>query len=353
VVLFAGVLPASLVLWACLSIFFVSTCARLNALERRLRLRRQQRRLAGGSNAAAGPAAETDTSDDDGDDEGGGTDTDYGEGDIEAPPLPTSPPLPHPLLHRGDPAPPPSVWRGGWQQQAALTPLTPTTTTTTTPNPLSTLVGSRPGLSPSPLSPTQAAAASTAAAAAASAQPPSAAAPAAPAAALTPAAAAAAAAAELLRAHLALAARDLTPQDYEALLLLDQQHPSQQQHPSLRPNTLGAERLLLLEAAAAGAAPSLPRPVSETDLARLPTHIYEGRAEEEQEEDEEGGEAKEKNKNECAVCLSRLRRGDAVTTLPCLHMYHRGCIEPWLRQGAARADCPVCKTPVWQQQQQA
>ena len=43
----------------------------------------------------------------------------------------------------------------------------------------------------------------------------------------------------------------------------------------------------------------------------------------------------------CSVCLEEYAAGDCVRTLPCLHMFHGGCVDPWL---TAHASCPLCKT---------
>ena len=44
----------------------------------------------------------------------------------------------------------------------------------------------------------------------------------------------------------------------------------------------------------------------------------------------------------CNICLGSLDE-DEVKTLPCLHVFHTGCIDPWLRQSI---HCPTCKTRV-------
>jgi hypothetical protein len=44
----------------------------------------------------------------------------------------------------------------------------------------------------------------------------------------------------------------------------------------------------------------------------------------------------------CAVCLERYGDSDLIRVLPdCGHLFHRECIDPWLRQ---RPTCPVCRT---------
>ena len=45
----------------------------------------------------------------------------------------------------------------------------------------------------------------------------------------------------------------------------------------------------------------------------------------------------------CVVCLERFCAEEKVRVLPCLHQFHRHCIDPWLRQ---QAQCPVCKADI-------
>eukprot|EP00928_Gymnodinium_smaydae_P037013 TRINITY_DN25762_c0_g1_i1.p1 TRINITY_DN25762_c0_g1~~TRINITY_DN25762_c0_g1_i1.p1 ORF type:complete len:283 (+),score=32.62 TRINITY_DN25762_c0_g1_i1:56-850(+) len=48
--------------------------------------------------------------------------------------------------------------------------------------------------------------------------------------------------------------------------------------------------------------------------------------------------------DECRVCLCALEQGEDVRQLPCGHVYHAPCIERWL--SSSKATCPVCGADV-------
>lgn len=45
----------------------------------------------------------------------------------------------------------------------------------------------------------------------------------------------------------------------------------------------------------------------------------------------------------CPVCLEELATNNQVRRLPCLHVLHKECIDPWLKNNK---ECPICKFDV-------
>lgn len=43
----------------------------------------------------------------------------------------------------------------------------------------------------------------------------------------------------------------------------------------------------------------------------------------------------------CCVCLSRYREGEEINILPCMHKFHKECIEKWF--GVCKKNCPICR----------
>ncbi|KAL1536217.1 RING-type E3 ubiquitin transferase [Salvia divinorum] len=51
------------------------------------------------------------------------------------------------------------------------------------------------------------------------------------------------------------------------------------------------------------------------------------------------------NWKECSICLSEFEQGDeAMELVDCRHVFHRSCLEKWLR--CHLATCPLCRSVV-------
>jgi len=50
------------------------------------------------------------------------------------------------------------------------------------------------------------------------------------------------------------------------------------------------------------------------------------------------------DEKECQICLSGFGPGDQIRVLPCMHTFHKPCVDEWLALG--HNDCPLCKQVV-------
>ncbi|KAL0478160.1 E3 ubiquitin-protein ligase [Acrasis kona] len=83
-----------------------------------------------------------------------------------------------------------------------------------------------------------------------------------------------------------------------------------------------------------------PVGVSEDFLNVLPTFSYKKK---DQNQVQEGDLSVELTFENCTICLSEYEEEEVLRTLPCFHIFHRECIDDWLKQSRV---CPVCKHQV-------
>ena len=57
-------------------------------------------------------------------------------------------------------------------------------------------------------------------------------------------------------------------------------------------------------------------------------------------------ELSENLSNVCAVCLDALVLGEKVMTLSCMHVFHQGCLDPWIKR-QENASCPTCRKSIF------
>ncbi|XP_063746190.1 E3 ubiquitin-protein ligase ARK2C isoform X2 [Eleginops maclovinus] len=56
------------------------------------------------------------------------------------------------------------------------------------------------------------------------------------------------------------------------------------------------------------------------------------------------GEEEETDVDEkCTICLSMLEDSEDVRRLPCMHLFHQGCVDQWL---ATSRKCPICRVDI-------
>mmetsp|Transcript_15362 Transcript_15362/g.28694 ORF Transcript_15362/g.28694 Transcript_15362/m.28694 type:complete len:206 (+) Transcript_15362:32-649(+) len=46
----------------------------------------------------------------------------------------------------------------------------------------------------------------------------------------------------------------------------------------------------------------------------------------------------------CSICLEDFIVNEDARRLPCLHLFHKGCVDTWLKN--FNSNCPICKTSI-------
>jgi len=64
-----------------------------------------------------------------------------------------------------------------------------------------------------------------------------------------------------------------------------------------------------------------------------------------QQQSAQNGKGPTDDERKCMICLSPFESGEDLRILPCLHRYHKGCVDTWL---ARNRHCPICKHDVTQ-----
>jgi E3 ubiquitin-protein ligase RHA2 len=54
-------------------------------------------------------------------------------------------------------------------------------------------------------------------------------------------------------------------------------------------------------------------------------------------------EKEEEEEEECVFCLSGIEEGSEVRELRCRHLFHRACLDRWVRARPVAATCPLCR----------
>lgn len=47
---------------------------------------------------------------------------------------------------------------------------------------------------------------------------------------------------------------------------------------------------------------------------------------------------------QCSVCIADFEEGEMLRQLPCMHVFHQSCIDPWM---TSHSTCPNCRQALW------
>lgn len=72
---------------------------------------------------------------------------------------------------------------------------------------------------------------------------------------------------------------------------------------------------------------------TEQEIENLPQYLYE-----KIETTKDGKKLEEEE--QCSICLMEFKSGETIRTLPCIHNFHKDCIDQWLKR---EKYCPLCK----------
>lgn len=79
---------------------------------------------------------------------------------------------------------------------------------------------------------------------------------------------------------------------------------------------------------------------TQQEIDNLPEFTYEKK---QKEETIEEGEKKNEEEEQCSICLMEFHNSEIIRTLPCIHNFHKECIDQWLKR---QKYCPLCKGEV-------
>jgi hypothetical protein len=54
-------------------------------------------------------------------------------------------------------------------------------------------------------------------------------------------------------------------------------------------------------------------------------------------------ESEENNGERCTICLCEYQEQEDVRRLPCMHLFHKECVDQWL---PTNKRCPICRVDI-------
>lgn len=49
---------------------------------------------------------------------------------------------------------------------------------------------------------------------------------------------------------------------------------------------------------------------------------------------------------DCAICINKIESNEYIRKLKCNHLFHKKCVDNWLKKNIENANCPMCRSKV-------
>lgn len=50
--------------------------------------------------------------------------------------------------------------------------------------------------------------------------------------------------------------------------------------------------------------------------------------------------------HDCPICLNKIKCNEYIRKLKCNHLFHKKCVDNWLKRNIEHANCPMCREAV-------
>jgi hypothetical protein len=49
---------------------------------------------------------------------------------------------------------------------------------------------------------------------------------------------------------------------------------------------------------------------------------------------------------DCAICINKIESNEYIRKLKCNHLFHKKCVDNWLKKNIENPSCPMCRSKV-------
>jgi len=49
---------------------------------------------------------------------------------------------------------------------------------------------------------------------------------------------------------------------------------------------------------------------------------------------------------DCPICINKIESNEYIRKLKCNHLFHKKCVDNWLKKNIENASCPMCRSKV-------